>query len=192
MENIIKAMLSPLRVALRNMARRGLATLIDDSGEFQKLQVRIGREERNDIDRWQDYGRSSHPPKNSKLLTLNLGSNPDGMIVIGVAHGESRPRELAEGEQILFDMHGDKFIHFRADGTLHIKAPRLLLEGVQQVEARAPYVKHYASERLRQDVAGYATELAFTGGASWQQVAWSIGATVEGEANPISPPEVEA
>jgi phage gp45-like len=163
-----------------------LRAIADESGGFRKLQVQILADTvRDDVEQFEPYGLSAHPHMGDapQGIYAELGGAAGHPVVLVVHCAAARPRDLTPGEVKLYDRLG-KHVHLRDDGTLHIKAPRIVLDADELVEL--------AALRRRVDVGGYADELRVAGSA-WQIETWQTGAvvTVAGTHAPI-PPQTEA
>jgi len=104
-----------------NLIVRARLKSTDDSGDHQSI-IASGRAreqfggQQQGVMRVQVFGFSSHAPANSHGLVLMLGGNPDQAVALGMEHPESRPKDLAEGEAIVYNQRGDK-LHLQADGV---------------------------------------------------------------------------
>src|SRR5687767_11075712 len=87
---------------------RGSLVKADDSKKMQELEVRGHHGERwKGIEHWQPYGYSFVPivPKNdeeAEVLIAHFGTNRSHPVIIGVADRRYRPKNLKEGESILY------------------------------------------------------------------------------------------
>lgn len=99
----------------------------DDSGRQQGLKT-SGREreqlgsDKHRILRVQAYGLSGHAPKGSQGVVIAIGGNPDQAVLLGGEHPDHRPKDLGEGEVMLYSQFGQK-IHLKANGDVDIDAP---------------------------------------------------------------------
>lgn len=163
-----------------------LSAVASEAGGYRKLQVKIRAGTlRSDVEQFESYGLAARPDPadDVQAIYVELGGNAGHPVVL-LAHAAAvRPRDLAPGETKLYDRLS-KFIHLRADGTMHLKAPRIVLDADEIVEL--------AAQRRRVDVGGYAEELRVAGG-DWEAETWKDGAVVnDGGHHPPIPPQTEA
>lgn len=123
----------PLRRKLKVMITRGLVHLIDTSTLMQTLQVELLRDETiDDVEHFEGYGRTAHAPANGReVLAAAVEANRDHTVAIAVANRQFRVRNLAEGEQVLYDDLGN---------VIWFKRDRILIDAVDRVEVKAPTV----------------------------------------------------
>jgi len=53
------------------------------------------------------HGFSSHSVKDSHFLAMGLGGRRDLLVALGGEHHEKRPKNLPEGDTILYNAEGD-------------------------------------------------------------------------------------
>lgn len=117
---LVSRLMAPLARRVRLMARRAVVKLVYDDPRMQELQVAIfSGEIRDRVERWQDYGFTSHPFPQAEAIVLALGGNTDHCAVIKVDDRRYRLKSLAEGEVSIFDDQGQA-IHLKRDKTIHI------------------------------------------------------------------------
>lgn len=121
----------------------GLGTLekINDSTPIQKVQTAMLEDEvHTDYDRMQEYGFTSVPLPGCQAVVACVGGARDNGVIIATEDRRYRPKDLAEGEVVLYDTHGN-FIKLQADGKIIIRsflnvtieAPNVTLTGNLQV-----------------------------------------------------------
>jgi len=116
----INRLLAPIARRVRLMARRAVVRLVYDDPKMQELQLAIfAGEIRDKVERWQDYGITSHPHPGAEALVLALGGNTDHGAVIRVDDRRYRLVGLAQGEVALYDDQG-QVLHLMRDNTLHV------------------------------------------------------------------------
>ncbi|MFN3883277.1 MAG: phage baseplate assembly protein [Rhodocyclaceae bacterium] len=186
---MFERMIKPTADRVKLAIGRAVLRAINDAGGLQRVQIEALQGELFWADRVQEYGFYGHPPAGADVGFGAVASDRTKALVFGIDHRPSRPKNLNPGEVMVKDILG-KFIHFKDDGTMHIKAPKIVIEGGESVEVRAVDTKIYASHRHRLDVGGYAFDTVAEGGGSFQMVNWTIGAVISTVNNPISPPEV--
>lgn len=90
---------------------RAVVSIVDDSKKMQSLQLSIlKREVRNDVERFQNYGFSSHPKVGAEAAVIFIGGNRDLGLCIAVDDRRYRLTALQEGEVALYTDEGDKLV----------------------------------------------------------------------------------
>lgn len=103
---------------VRTILRRARLLKIDDSGSQQKADLAgLKNEQMQKIVRILPHGFSSHPPKDSEAVILQLGGRSDRTLVFGGEHKDKRFKNLEEGAAVLYDADG-KFLRLRKDDTV--------------------------------------------------------------------------
>lgn len=102
---------------LANLIAFGRATLVDDGGELQLVQVTekafgTGFADRiiDHVRRLTEFGFSSVPPAESEVLVIRRGGDRGQSIVIATSHRPSRPRSLQPGDACLYDVRGARIL----------------------------------------------------------------------------------
>ncbi|WP_174296541.1 phage baseplate assembly protein V [Sphingomonas bacterium] len=102
----------------------GRATLVDDTGEVQLVQVTEGAtgagmddQVTDKVKRVAEFGLASVPPIGSEVLLLRRLGQRALAMVIGTSHRPSRPRGLKPGDTAIYDVRGAK-VQLTADGLL--------------------------------------------------------------------------
>lgn len=105
-----------------NLIGIGRATLVDDSGDLQVMQVTEGAigggmtdRITDKVQRVSEFGFSSVPPIDSEVLVIRRNGERALSIVIGTSHRPSRPRDLKAGDTVIYDERGRK-ISLTEDG----------------------------------------------------------------------------
>lgn len=98
---------------LLNLITFGRVALVDDGGDFQRLQIvrratGTGGGERitDRVIRLADFGFASAPPADADALVLNRNGDSAHALVVATAHRASRPRNLGEGDVVVYDARG--------------------------------------------------------------------------------------
>lgn len=113
---------------LRSLQRRillmvgwGRVTFSDDTQGVQLLQVKLNDSETRDgTPRLAEFGLTSRPPAGADLLLAFMAGDRSKAVVVATGHQASRPKGLAEGETMLYDLWG-KHLHL-AQGGIVIEA----------------------------------------------------------------------
>lgn len=121
------SVLDKLHRRLQLMVTRAVVRLVDPSTLMQQLQVeRLPGEVLDRIEHFEGYGRTAHAPAGAESIVLGRRGR---LVAISVAHRQFRVRNLAAGEQALYDDLGN---------VIHFKRDRILINSVQLVEVIAP------------------------------------------------------
>jgi hypothetical protein len=101
-------MLFEVNDATRPTTRRAIIKKVDDSKSQQRVDIEgLKGEKPKKIWRPQDYGFSSHPPKDSDGIIEQMGSRSDRTLYRDAGHEKYRPKRTPEGGAVLFDHKGD-------------------------------------------------------------------------------------
>lgn len=85
----------------------GKATLVDDSGPVQMLQLKLGALELRDrTPRLAEYGFTSSPPQGSDAALLFVGGDRSNGVVIATGNQTYRLKGLANGDAAIYDSRG--------------------------------------------------------------------------------------
>ena len=118
---IITRMLKPLRERVLMLATRVVVSAIDDSKKVQVLQVKgLADEDLADIEHFQNFGFTSHAPKNSEALMISIGGNREHSIVIALENREKRFKDLEEGESVQY-FDDKNYFAVRKGGKFEVK-----------------------------------------------------------------------
>ncbi len=116
----LQTLLKPLKAKLTQMIARGKINLIDDSQSFQQAQVSFSENDvQNRVERFQNYGFTSVPPKDAECVALFLGGQKGFPLIIAADSRETRLKDLKEGESAVYNSQGSK-IHLKSDGEILI------------------------------------------------------------------------
>lgn len=96
------------------MVVKSLIQSADDSGELQVLKISMLKDEvKDEITRVQEYGFTSRPPKGAEAIVLCVNGNRENSIVIATDSSKFRPKDLAEGDSVMYNKNG---VTIRLDG----------------------------------------------------------------------------
>ncbi len=160
----VSRLVAPLSRRVRLMARRAVVKLVYDDPKMQELQLAIfSGEVRDRVERWEDYGFSSHPIPGAEALVLALGGNTDHGAVVKVGDRRYRIRGLAQGEVAFYDDQG-QVVHLKRDKTIHVYGcDRLAADVAVETEVVCPLVTVTASSKVTFDT----PLVEFTGNATF-------------------------
>lgn len=109
------------RVSL--LVSRGVVQRVDDAKTCQTLQVSLLADElRDDVERFEAYGVTSHPLVGAEVIFLSVGGNRSHGVVVAVSDRRSRPTGLAEGDVCLYTTNGERVYLSDADDLVHLGA----------------------------------------------------------------------
>ena len=111
-------LIEPFRRRLLLMVGRAVVLLINDKPKLQELQLgALASETLDGVERFQEYGFTSHPHKDAEAILLALGGMRSHSVVIAVDDRRYRLTELERGEVALYTDEDD------ADGKhrIHLK-----------------------------------------------------------------------
>ncbi len=112
--------LEPILRRLSALLGRAVVSRVDDARRLQALQLSgLAGERLDGVESFQAYGLTSSPPIGSEALLACIGGQREHAIALGVAHRESRPRNLAAGEVTLYSQHGQS-VKLKADGSIEL------------------------------------------------------------------------
>ncbi len=123
--NIIAAMqkiVAPLDRRIKLMVSKAIITIIDDAAKMQRAQVKLLDGEVSELERIQDYGITSRPPKGSEAVAVFVGGNRDHGVVLRVDNREYRLKLPKEGDVALYDMEGNKVVLSPSEKRIEISS----------------------------------------------------------------------
>lgn len=134
---------APIRRRITLMVSRAVGRLVDPATLLQTLQLELLKGEVLDgVEHMEGYGRTAHPPAGYEALTASLGGDRAHTVALAAFHRQFRVRNLAEGEQAIYDDLGN---------VIHFKRDRIMVNSGDLVEVIAPEVKVIASTKITLD-----------------------------------------
>jgi phage baseplate assembly protein V len=122
-------LIGPLKRRVLLAIARGVVELVDDDKGLQTLQVSLLDDEVDDgVERFQQYGFSSHPIRGAELVTVCPGGDRAHAIVIAVDDRRYRLQGLAEGEVALYTDEGDSIVLGRNNTITVTSATKLRID----------------------------------------------------------------
>lgn len=101
----------PFVQRLQLMIGRAVVLLVNDATKLQGLQVSLLADEvREDVERFQEYGFTSHPHPGAEAVAACVAGSRDHVLVIAVDDRRYRLRNLAQGEVAIYSDEGDKIV----------------------------------------------------------------------------------
>lgn len=114
--------LRPLLHRLQLMIGRAVVLLVNDGSKLQGLQVSLLADEvRDQVERFQNYGFTSHPLPGAEAVAASVAGNRDHVLVIAVDDRRYRLTALQQGEVAIYTDEGDKIV-LKRGGTIEVTA----------------------------------------------------------------------
>lgn len=123
--NDFNRLVSRIRVKLSLMIGRAVLAAIDNNGGTQKVQVvALYDETLTGVERFQEYGLETRPKTGAEVLLAFINGNRDQGIAVCVHDRRHRPKDLAEGEVVLYSSEdggtGDHRVHLKAGKVVEV------------------------------------------------------------------------
>jgi len=119
---------SELTRRVMNMVARGVIAKSDDEPGMQNVQVTLLHEEAKvAVERFQNYGFSSHAPGQSEVVVVFFGGGRDHGLIVGVDDRDSRFTGLQEGEVAIYTDEGDSVV-MKRDNNIEITTKHALVK----------------------------------------------------------------
>ena len=132
----LSKLLQPIQRKLSQVVSRAVVRVVKDSLKMQELQLTVMADETLDgVERFQDYGLTSHPHPGAEAITLSVGGHRSHSVAIAVDDRRYRLKSLAKGEVALYDDLGNVVklgrtaISINAVTELNITAPQTNITG---------------------------------------------------------------
>ena len=130
----LQRLMRPLAQRVQLMVGRAMLQLVNDGTALQSLQVALLADElRGDVERFQQYGFTSHPKPGAEAVALSVAGSRDHVIVVAVDDRRYRLKGLAEGEVAIYTDEGDHIV-IKRGGTIEVLA-------ATKVDVRTPLVE---------------------------------------------------
>lgn len=189
---MIENAMAPFKRRMRTMIMRAVVELVTESSKTQTVQVsRADDLLDDDVERFQDFGFSAVPLKDSEAIVLMVGGS-DHPVAIKIDDKRYRPKTLAEGEAcvwIVKDGAGLIRLHCKASGEVHLgTTPTKFVALAPPTEARlaALEAKMWSHTHV---LSGTDSLLGAISGAAQAQVGPT---TLNTPADPVAATEVKA
>lgn len=132
--NFINRKQQGLKNRIMNLIGRCVLAAVTDSKKMQEVKVTILEgETKDEIEHFQNYGFTSHAPKNSEGLAISLNGNRDHTVVINIDNREFRIKSLAEGEVAVYNKFGAKTV-YKSDGSIEHTASNHKFNGPVDIQ----------------------------------------------------------
>ena len=134
----VQKLIAPLWRRVRLIADRAIVTAVTDSFNRQGLQLKVLADEAaDDVERFQNYGRTSVPPAGSEAIVLGIGGARAGLVAIAVEDKSVRPKDLEAGDNCLYHLEGHRII-LRKNGVIEIAAKTVTLTATEKFTIISP------------------------------------------------------
>lgn len=113
---------APMKAKLGLMVGRAVLLLVNDQLKLQGLQISLLADEvREDVERFQNYGFTSHPLPGAEAVAVAVGGSRDHLVVLAVDDRRYRVKGLQAGEVAIYTDEGDKVV-LRRGGLIEVTA----------------------------------------------------------------------
>ena len=140
---------------IRLMVGRAIVNLVNDATKLQSLQVdMLSDETQDDVERFQDYGFTSHPHPGAEAVIVCVGGLRSHSLAIRVDDRSFRLTGLEEGEVAMFDDLGNivklgrQSIEITGVTKVKVASPEVVIEAADEATATAPKVIIQASAEV--------------------------------------------
>jgi phage baseplate assembly protein V len=117
-DTFARRIVAPVMRQVRLLISRGVVELVNDSLKCQGLQVSLLADElRDNVERFEDYGMTSHPFTGSEVLYLSVGGNRSLGVAVRVLDRRYRPKSMGEGDVCLFTNNGER-VYIESSGDI--------------------------------------------------------------------------
>lgn len=118
----LERLLAPTKARLAMLVARAVVQRVNDALKMQGLQVTVlAGEVRDEVERFQQYGFTSHPHQGAEAVLLSAGGNRDHGIVVAVDDRRYRLKGLPQGEVALYSDITGQTIILRRGGEIEIR-----------------------------------------------------------------------
>lgn len=118
--------LQPINRKLRQIASRAVIKLENDGLKLQELQiVGLSGETLDGVERFQEYGFTSHPKSGAEAISLSIGGNRSHTVIVAVDDRRYRLKGLESGEVALYDDLGQKIVLKR--DRIEVESPKVVV-----------------------------------------------------------------
>lgn len=104
----ISRALEPLYIKMKSMIVKAVVDAVNDSNEIQILKITgISDDVIENVQRVQEYGRTSVPPVGGQVIYAALNGNKDHVVALTTGYEQARPKDLESGDNVMWDIHGN-------------------------------------------------------------------------------------
>lgn len=125
MRDLVK-WLRPIERRIKQIASRAVIKLVNDGLKLQELQiVGLSGETLDGVERFQEYGFTSHPKEGAEAISLSIGGNRSHTVIVAVDDRRYRLKGLDSGEVALYDDLGQKIVLKR--DRIEVVSPKVVV-----------------------------------------------------------------
>jgi phage baseplate assembly protein V len=134
-------LLEKLANRVKLIASRGVIRLINDTLDLQELQAEFLKGEvKDDTERFQEYGFTSHPHPGCECIGLSLGGDRSHLVVIAADDRRYRIKSLKQGEVAIYTDEGDS-ITLKRGKLIEVNTSKLIVNATSEIQLNSPTVK---------------------------------------------------
>lgn len=105
---------------IKMFVAKALVESVDDTDQIQLVKINVlDGEVQDSIERIQNYGMTSNPPRDSEAIAIYLQGNRDHGVVIACDNSASRLNTLKSGEVCVYSEHGQTIL-MKSNGDIEI------------------------------------------------------------------------
>lgn len=124
---LVRKCIDPLWQNVRLLVSRAVLDLVDDSKGIQVVKLSLLADEVQEVERFQNYGFTSVPIKDSaEGIAVFVGGNREHGVCIALDDREYRLKDLGEGQAALYDASGS-YIVLGNDGSVSVFAEKVIV-----------------------------------------------------------------
>ena len=130
---IVERLMLPLKRRVLLMIGRAVLTLVNDQLQMQSVQVEgLSGETLDGVERFQQYGFTSHPHPGAEVLLLSLGGMRQHPVAAAIDDRRYRVKDLEQGEVCFYtdenEVDEPHRVTLRRDRLIELKAQTIRLE----------------------------------------------------------------
>lgn len=131
---LVTKMIRPILNRLSMIVARGVLELVRDTKGIQAVKLDLLAEEnRDNVERFQQYGFTSNPLAGAECVVLFQGGNREHGLVVSVDDRRFRLKNLQSGEVALYTDEGD-MIHFKRGREIRVVANTKIVVESDKIE----------------------------------------------------------
>lgn len=120
MVRVVQKLTAPLARRVRLMVGRAVIRMVNDGLKEQALQIGLlDGETRDQVERYQHYGFTSHPHPGGEAITVAIGGSRDHLVVVADGDRRYRFKSMAQGEVALYTDEED-YIHLKRNREIEV------------------------------------------------------------------------
>ncbi len=134
----VSRLLEPLRQRIMLMLARAVLKIVADDNGLQRVQVGVlAKETRDNVERFQQYGFTSHPLPGAEAVLCFMAGNRDHPVVLAIDDRRKRFRPIEAGEVAIYtheNVGGDHRFHLKRNRDAELALGRDLLRKIGRDE----------------------------------------------------------